>query len=258
MNSTAAMNQWNPTGAARGLPPMDAGRDAVPVKTERARQELGRRRGELRPRLRSLLLLADGQRSLAHLAEMAARIGASADDLDTLLRDHFLELPAEPEPAPTPAPMVAATEPPDPLPPPTATASVSAPVQATEPAAPAALAAAALLPASAATPEATDTARLESARALLLDWLSADGGHLRLREWRRQVQAAETAESLVDLVVALEGQIRVANCSHAGRLCQQQLHELLGLGNTRVSEEALAWADDDEDDEWSPTRPGGA
>jgi hypothetical protein len=72
---------------------------AVPVKTARGREELSQRRGALRPRLRSLLLLADGQRSLANLRSMAVQTGGTLLDVDELLRGGYIELPAPASPS---------------------------------------------------------------------------------------------------------------------------------------------------------------
>jgi hypothetical protein len=270
-----------------GTPP----HDAVPVKTDRGRAELGRRRGELRPRLRSLLLLADGQRSLANLGQMAAQIGGSPVDVDELLRGGFLALPVAPAPLPVPLPptelpelvdvaeavAIAAAVPVPNLAPPAA--PVATPPAPPEPAvgmAPAAPCAPPPPPKAAprarAQPRVQAQARppvqpeapapaspadpLQDARQLLAEWLALDGSHAIRRALLARIEKAEGADALVALLEEAESRIRPPSRSHAGHLHVAQLHELLGLGNTRVADDAAAQAAADEAAAWASTLPG--
>ncbi len=61
-------------------------------KTDVGLQELRTRAGGLPPRLRSLLILVDGRRTLAQLQAAAGQIGAPADALEQLLQRGLMAL----------------------------------------------------------------------------------------------------------------------------------------------------------------------
>lgn len=284
------------TGRATPAPPVGGvWAHAVPVKTERGREELRQRRGELRPRLRTLLVLVDGHRSGAELLQMAAQLGVSYGDLDALLAGQFIELP-QPEPAPAdfessaPGALAVAPEPVVAVPvvavPAAATPVVATPVVAAPapgvgrvvqaPARPAPVAPAPRAPsvtppvlrsevvhvvapaamAPAAAPAPDTVAALDAARAALLEWLALDGGRLRHRGLRQRVEQATQAPVLVALLEQAESEIPPNVRSHAGERCVARLRDLLGLGNTHVAEELFVDTQGHVG-EWATTQPGG-
>lgn len=86
------MTNLHTAGDAPASPGLVDWTHAVPVKAERGRAELRLRRGELRPRLRTLLVLVDGHRSGAELLQTAAQLGVSSSDLEALLAGQFIEV----------------------------------------------------------------------------------------------------------------------------------------------------------------------
>lgn len=63
------------------------------VKTDKGREALARRVPELGPRLRSMLILVDGQRSLSELDKLGAGLGGSAALLEQLLAHGWIAAP---------------------------------------------------------------------------------------------------------------------------------------------------------------------
>ncbi len=66
---------------------------ALVCKTQAGSQELRLRKGKLAPRLRAMLIMADGAKTVDELRLAAAQLGAPPDFLETLLRHGFVELP---------------------------------------------------------------------------------------------------------------------------------------------------------------------
>ncbi len=85
----------------------------VYAKTDKGREEIATRQRGLSARLRSLLLMMDGQRSLAVLVSKLGLPDRTADDARSLLAAGFIELVApalapQAPAAPSPAPVTAA------------------------------------------------------------------------------------------------------------------------------------------------------
>ena len=94
-------------------------KQTVFVKTEQGRDALTSRPAGLGPRLRSLLIMVDGKRSVGELDKMLGSDGAAAPLLEQLAAEGWIEGGAPAAPAATP---VAVAEGPATLPPPTADA----------------------------------------------------------------------------------------------------------------------------------------
>lgn len=67
-------------------------REGIYRKTDAGRDEISNRGRRLSPPLRTVLLMVDGQRSLAQLREVMAGMKAPDDALQTLLADGLVEL----------------------------------------------------------------------------------------------------------------------------------------------------------------------
>jgi len=67
-------------------------REGIYRKTDAGRDEISNRGRRLAPPLRTVLLMVDGQRSLAQLREVMAGMKAPDDALETLLADGLIEL----------------------------------------------------------------------------------------------------------------------------------------------------------------------
>ncbi|MBO9715550.1 MAG: hypothetical protein J7507_01765 [Pseudoxanthomonas sp.] len=67
-------------------------REGIYRKTDAGRDEISNRGRRLSPPLRTVLLMVDGQRSLAQLREVMAGMKAPEDALETLLADGLVEL----------------------------------------------------------------------------------------------------------------------------------------------------------------------
>ncbi|MBT9553022.1 MAG: hypothetical protein IV088_19415 [Hydrogenophaga sp.] len=65
------------------------------VKTDKGRDALARRVPELGPRLRSVLIMVDGQRSRAELDQLCAGLGGGADLLEQLLAHGWIAAPEQ-------------------------------------------------------------------------------------------------------------------------------------------------------------------
>ena len=83
-------------------------------KTDKGREEIATRKWGVAARPRALLLMMDGQRSLAALASKLGSPGQTREHLALLLEAGFIELvasapapPAEATPAPEPVPLAA-------------------------------------------------------------------------------------------------------------------------------------------------------
>lgn len=63
------------------------------VKTDKGREALARRVPELGPRLRSMLIMVDGQRSLSELDKLGAGLGGGAALLEQLLAHGWIAAP---------------------------------------------------------------------------------------------------------------------------------------------------------------------
>lgn len=63
------------------------------VKTDKGREALAKRVPELGPRLRSMLILVDGQRSLSELEKLGAGLGGGATLLEQLLAQGWIASP---------------------------------------------------------------------------------------------------------------------------------------------------------------------
>lgn len=70
----------------------------VPEKTEAGAREIRERTLRLAPRLRSMLIVVDGQRTVSELTAAAAQAGAPADFLDTLLAQGLVQIRPVPPP----------------------------------------------------------------------------------------------------------------------------------------------------------------
>ena len=66
-------------------------REGIYRKTEAGRDEIRDRSRKLPPALRTVLLMTDGQRTLAELREVAAGVKAPADALERLLAEGLIE-----------------------------------------------------------------------------------------------------------------------------------------------------------------------
>ena len=66
-------------------------REGIYRKTEAGRDEIRDRSRKLPPALRTILLMTDGQRTLAELREVAAGVKAPADALERLLAEDLIE-----------------------------------------------------------------------------------------------------------------------------------------------------------------------
>lgn len=77
-------------------------------KTDKGRDEIATRKFKLTARPRALLLLIDGNRSLAALAGSMGPAGQALANATLLLEGGFIELRALPEPLPAPAPLAPA------------------------------------------------------------------------------------------------------------------------------------------------------
>ena len=66
-------------------------REGIYRKTEAGRDEIRDRSRKLPPALRTILLMTDGQRTLAELREVAAGVKAPADALERLLAEGLIE-----------------------------------------------------------------------------------------------------------------------------------------------------------------------
>ena len=71
-------------------------------RTEAGNTELQTRARKLPQRLRTLLLLIDGKRSVAELSQMALQAGAPADGLENLIAEGFVQFEASPVKAEVP------------------------------------------------------------------------------------------------------------------------------------------------------------
>ncbi|MFP5393660.1 MAG: hypothetical protein ACLGI6_19265 [Gammaproteobacteria bacterium] len=72
-------------------------------KTDKGREEIATRKYRVSPRLRSLLVMIDGQRPLEDLLANLGAIGVTEESIDELLRDEFIIVVSKPDVAP-PAP----------------------------------------------------------------------------------------------------------------------------------------------------------
>jgi hypothetical protein len=68
------------------------------VKTDKGREALARRVPELGPRLRSMLIMVDGQRSLSELDKLGAGLGGGAALLEQLLAHGWIAAPDQQAP----------------------------------------------------------------------------------------------------------------------------------------------------------------
>ena len=75
------------------------------VKTDKGRDALARRLPELGPRLRSVLIMVDGQRSRSELDKLSAGLGGGADLLEQLLAHGWIAAPEPPAPFREPLPV---------------------------------------------------------------------------------------------------------------------------------------------------------
>ena len=81
------------------------------TKTAAGSNEIKSRARQLPPRLRGLLIMVDGARSVAQLRQAAAQLGAAADAVEALLQMGLVQSPEPAEaPAPSAEPRKAATE----------------------------------------------------------------------------------------------------------------------------------------------------
>lgn len=75
-------------------------------KTDKGREEIATRKYQIPPRLRSLLVMIDGRRSLDSLLSNFSAIGVTEASINELLRDEYIAVvgTGEARPAPPPAP----------------------------------------------------------------------------------------------------------------------------------------------------------
>lgn len=71
-------------------------------KTEKGREEIATRKNGLPARLRTLLVMVDGQKAASTLLEKTSALGVDEECLNALVADGFIIRtgPEEPEPAP--------------------------------------------------------------------------------------------------------------------------------------------------------------
>ena len=77
-------------------------------KTEKGREEIATRKNQLPARLRTLLVMVDGQKSAATLLQNTSALGVDEESLQALVTDGYIvrtgpEVEAEPEAARRPA-----------------------------------------------------------------------------------------------------------------------------------------------------------
>jgi hypothetical protein len=239
----------------------------VPFKTQLGNDELRLRTHKLGQRHRTILFLIDGRRPLAEVLSLAQQAGAATQYFEDLLRLGLVELPPDPTPAAPPAepqlPVLAeeaelttvelivtpnpedevtvrapltfeapAARPPPPPPPAPAPPQRSLPVldEAVKPAATVSLDLALPLP------DEGEAQLLQKVRELLTETLHIDASLFSARTFVR-VRNAQSVGELIDLVWEIQG-----NLSHkrrAQRVLQglQHARELLGLGNTLVTDD---------------------
>lgn len=75
------------------------------VKTDKGREALARRVPELGPRLRSMLIMVDGKRSVFELDQLSAGLGGGADLLEQLLAHDWIAAPGQPALSREPVPV---------------------------------------------------------------------------------------------------------------------------------------------------------
>jgi len=217
----------------------------TPVKTPQGQEELRRRVRGLGQRYRTLLLLVDGRRSLREVLTLGRRAGAAISHFEELMSLGLVELaaPSAKEPArPTVddrEPAAAQAQP-----------ATSGPAAAAppEPQAQAGVAVSTALiqpepePESAPVPDGeTDPAEelsLSRVRTVLIEMLLIDAP-LSVFRFGQRVRAAQTSQDLADLVWEIEHHVTQIQRSHPGQQRLQTARELLGLGNTQVSEDTL-------------------
>jgi hypothetical protein len=247
----------------------------VPFKTQLGHDELRSRAQKLGQRHRTILFLIDGRRPLAEVLSLAQQAGAATQHFEDLLRLGLVELPPEPAPPPVQAALpVLADEaalttvelivPSDPE----AEVTIAAPLTAELPDLPepprepapvtlpvldeavpvhtpvAAPQRAAIEPDATAAapdiqlplPDATEAEFLQQVRDLLTETLSIDAPLFSARTFIR-VRGAQSVGELIDLV--WEIQDHLSSKRHSGRELKslQRARELLGLGNTLVSDD---------------------
>jgi hypothetical protein len=246
----------------------------VPFKTQLGHDELRSRTQKLGQRHRTILFLIDGRRPLAEVLSLAQQAGAATQHFEDLLRLGLVELPPEPAPpvqaavpvladeaALTSVELIVTSDPeaevtiaaplsaelPDLPEPPREPEPVSLPVLDeavpvhTQVAAPQRApierdATVAPPDIQLPLPDATEAEFLQQVRDLLTETLSIDAPLFSARTFIR-VRGAQSVGELIDLV--WEIQDHLSSKRHSGRELKslQRARELLGLGNTLVSDD---------------------
>jgi len=241
----------------------------IPTKTALGQEELKSRAHRLGQRHRTILLLVDGRRPLSEVLGLAQQAGAATSHFEDLVRLGLVDLPPEPEPPPPepePAPELAeeaqVTEVRLDVPvaleealqdqPEAAAADMApvdeAPVQAAPAAAPARPPVAPppeALPVPPASPprevpvlaEEAAVDSLQPVRNLLIETLRFDAPLFSARMFMR-VRNAQTTAELIDLVWEIQDHLVRARRAQRELQSLQRARELLGLGNTLVSEDS--------------------
>jgi hypothetical protein len=249
---------------------------AAPFKTQLGHDELRSRAHKLGQRHRTILVLIDGRRPLAEVLGLALQAGAATHHFEDLLRLGLVELPPEPSPpllrVPEEAPSVltsvellvpagddAAVTTPMPLVvEPTATPvggddGKDVHIAAAAPAAPAVVPSDARPPPQPPVlhqvvdmpspdialplPDALQAQLLQQVRELLADTLRLDAPLFSARIFMR-VRNAQSSGELIALVWEIEEHLSHRRRSRRELQSLQHARELLGLGNTLVSDES--------------------
>jgi hypothetical protein len=247
---------------------------AAPFKTQLGHDELRSRAHKLGQRHRTILVLIDGRRPLAEVLSLALQAGAATHHFEDLLRLGLVELPPEPSPpllrtppeeAPsvltsveltvpaggdaavtTPMPLVA-----EPAAAPAdghdgkevhgdAAAPAAAPPDARPQPQPPVLHHVVDMPApdiALPLPDALQAQLLQQVRELLADTLRLDAPLFSARIFMR-VRNAQSNGELIALVWEIEEHLSHRRRSRRELQSLQHARELLGLGNTLVSDES--------------------
>jgi len=247
----------------------------VPFKTQLGNDELRFRTNKLGQRHRTILFLIDGRRPLAEVLSLAQQAGAATQYFEDLLRLGLVELPPDPTPPPPPPPepslpvlgeeveltTVELIVPPDPDEQVTVRAplTIETPAPRVEPPAPRPAPSLPVLeeavsappptraaPPQAAVIEAADIALplpdegeaqlLQKVRDLLTDTLRIDAPLFSARTFMR-VRNAQSIGELIDLVWEIQDHLSHKRRSQRELQSLQHARELLGLGNTLVSDD---------------------
>lgn len=167
-------------------------------KTEKGVREIQTRALGLPPRLRTLLIMADGRHTVAQLQQSAAQVGAPADSLQTLLQQELVALRALERPRPAEPP-----RPPEPVAP-----RAAAPVTV------------------ATAPAATAVQRVLAAQKLMND-TAVDAVGMKSFFFTWKVEQSLSQQDLLQLLPEYLRLIAKAKGADVARRLEEQLRELL-------------------------------